>query len=280
MHIGRFGKGADVTFWGAVDTVARTVRPIEGPFRTWAPAAAHAGPLPLREEIHQLRDLRPLAPVEPTGRVFGVGANYKAHLDRFGVEAPREPVVYIKPDSALVDPDGVISYPATTHQLDYEVELVAVLAGPLRPGQDPTASLLGFTIGNDVSARDAHSPFGGPDLYGMKALDATTPMGPWIGTPDEFGDRPQPHTDIRLSVNGTLRQQDNTANMIWSVSEILSYLNTRTALRSGDVVFTGTTAGVGMEDGAFLQPDDVVEAEITGIGLLRNIVGRRPDLAS
>jgi 2-keto-4-pentenoate hydratase/2-oxohepta-3-ene-1,7-dioic acid hydratase in catechol pathway len=218
MHIGRFSDRADVTFWGAVDTAARTVRPIDGPFQTWAPAAAHAKPLPLREEIHQLSDLRLLAPVEPTGRVFGVGANYKVHLDRFGVEAPQEPVVYIKPDSALVDPDAVISYPATTDQLDYEVELVAVLAGPLQPGQDPTASVLGFTVGNDVSARDARSPFGGPDLYGMKALDATTPVGPWIGTRDEFSGRPQRRTDIRLSVNGTLRQEDNTANMIWSVS--------------------------------------------------------------
>jgi 2-keto-4-pentenoate hydratase/2-oxohepta-3-ene-1,7-dioic acid hydratase in catechol pathway len=277
MHIGRFRDHVGAAFWGTVDTVARTVRPIDGPFREWAPAVARADPPPLRAGVHRLSDLRPLAPVEPAGRVFGVGANYKVHLDRFAVEAPPEPVVYIKPDSALVDPGAVISYPATTQELDYEVELVAVLAGPLRPEHDPTASLLGFTVGNDVSARDARSPFGGPDLYGMKALDATTPVGPWIATPEEFGGRGQPRADIRLSVNGALRQQDNTENMIWSVSELLSYVNARTALRGGDIVFTGTTAGVGLEDGTFLQPGDLVEAEIAGIGLLGNTVGQRPD---
>ena len=104
----------------------------------------------------------------------------------------------------------------------------------------------------------------------------TSPVGPWIVTPAELGVTRQPQLDIRLRVNGEERQADNTRAMVWSVEEILAYVDERVKLRCGDIVFTGTTCGVGLEDGRFLQPDDVVEAEIEGIGALRNTVGARP----
>lgn len=271
MRIGRFADPEGATFWALIDPAADTVRRIDGAITEWAASAAaeHADDLSLHEP-EALRPLRPLPPVDPGARVFGVGANYLAHLQKLGVtEPPANPTAFTKPNSALASPDGTIRYPPTTNQLDYEVELVVVLGG--------TASepLLGYTIGNDVSARDAKG-LGGLDLFSMKCLDGTSPVGPWIVTSAELGVNGQPKLDIRLRVNGEERQSDNTRAMVWSVAEILAYVDARVQLRCGDIVFTGTTCGVGLEDGRFLQPDDVVEAEIEGIGVLRNTVGARP----
>jgi 2-keto-4-pentenoate hydratase/2-oxohepta-3-ene-1,7-dioic acid hydratase in catechol pathway len=271
MRIGRFVAPEGATFWALIDPAAGTVRRIDGAITEWAASAAaeRADGLSLREP-EPLRPLRPLPPVDPSARVFGVGANYLAHLQKLGVtEQPAKPTAFTKPNSALTSPDGTIRYPPTTNQLDYEVELVVVLGGA---ASDP---LLGFTIGNDVSARDAKG-LGGLDLFSMKCLDGTSPVGPWIVTPAELGATRQPHLDIRLRVNGEERQRDNTRAMVWSVQEILAYVDERVELRCGDIVFTGTTCGVGLEDGRFLQPNDVVEAEIEGIGVLRNTVGHRP----
>jgi 2-keto-4-pentenoate hydratase/2-oxohepta-3-ene-1,7-dioic acid hydratase in catechol pathway len=273
VRIGRFADNTDNGFWGLIDPDTETVRAIAGELESWAAIAAaeDVQRLPLTANEQPLTALRPLEPIDPTGRVFGVGANYRAHLERLGVtEPPAHPTAFMKPNSAIVAPEAEIRYPATTSQLDYEVELVVVMSGR---ASEP---LLGFTIGNDVSARDAKG-LAGLDLFSMKSLDATTPVGPWIVTPAELGTRLQPELDITLRVNGEERQRDNTRSMVWSIPEILTYVNQRVQLRCGDVVFTGTTAGVGLEDGRFLQPGDVVEAEITGIGVLRNTVGNRLD---
>jgi len=277
MRIGRFSRRGDGEFWGLVDQHAGTVRRIDGALREWAAdaAAEHLAKLPLDAEELALDDLRYLPPLEPGARVFGCGANYKIHLTRLGAEPPGSPVAFIKPDSAVIGHGAEISYPRTTEKLDYEIELVAVLAGSLAADGDPGRALLGFTVGNDVSARDAMSPFGGPDMYGMKSLDATSPLGPWIATPAELDGGTSPRTSLELRVNGERRQRDHTSQMIFTVDELLRYLDARTRLRCGDVVFTGTTAGVGLEDGRFLQPGDVVEAEIKGIGVLRNTVGAK-----
>jgi 2-keto-4-pentenoate hydratase/2-oxohepta-3-ene-1,7-dioic acid hydratase in catechol pathway len=273
VHIGRFADGADTWYWGLIDRDSETVRRIAGDLASWAvfAAAEDLEQLPLAGDEQSLASLRALEPVDPHGRVFGVGANYRAHLERLGVtEPPTHPTAFMKPNSAIVGPGAEIRYPATTSQLDYEVELVVVMSG------NASEALLGFTIGNDVSARDAKG-LGGLDLFSMKSLDATTPVGPWIVTPAELGSACQPELEIALRVNGEERQRDNTRSMVWSIPEILSYVNERVQLRCGDVVFTGTTAGVGLEDGRFLQPGDIVEAEITGIGVLRNTVGNRLD---
>jgi 2-keto-4-pentenoate hydratase/2-oxohepta-3-ene-1,7-dioic acid hydratase in catechol pathway len=274
MQIGRFTRPGNEHFWGVVDMSAGTVRRVDGPLREWAAdaAAERIASLPLSAPDLALEKLRALPPLEPGARVFGCGANYKSHLARLGAEPPGQPVAFIKPDSAIVGHETEISYPRTTEKLDFEIELVAVLAGS---PSDAGPTLLGFTVGNDVSARDAMSPFGGPDIYGMKSLDATTPLGPWISTPAELNGGTRPQVGIELRVNGEQRQRDHTSQMIFSVDELLHYLDARTRLRCGDVVFTGTTAGVALEDGRFLQPGDIVEAEIDGIGVLRNTVGRR-----
>ncbi|VFT05454.1 protein DitD [Pseudomonas aeruginosa] len=120
-----------------------------------------------------------------------------------------------------------------TEQLDYEVELVAVLARPLGDELRAASCVLGYTVGNDISARDAGRRIARLDLLTQKAMDRTTPVGPWIVTPDELGVEGQPELDMRLKVNGQLRQQDNSREMIFPVDELLNYLDARISLRPG-----------------------------------------------
>jgi 2-keto-4-pentenoate hydratase/2-oxohepta-3-ene-1,7-dioic acid hydratase in catechol pathway len=130
--------------------------------------------------------------------------------------------------------------------------------------------LLGYTIGNDISARDAGKQLKVLDVFTQKALDRTAPVGPWITTLDEFGGPGQPQVDMVLRVNGEVRQRDNTSSMIFPIDEILNFIDARISLRAGDMIFTGSTAGVGLEDGRFLQPGDLLEGTIERIGVLSN----------
>jgi 2-keto-4-pentenoate hydratase/2-oxohepta-3-ene-1,7-dioic acid hydratase in catechol pathway len=281
MKIGRFETTDGLRFWALVDENAGTARELGEPFAKWAPrlALAHgAADVALGPE-HPLSELRLCAPLDPGARIFGTGMNYESHLhdapDGRAVPIPTEMPGFIKLESTLVAPDGEIRYPSTTDQLDYEIEIVAVLAKELEPGRPATESLLGYTLGNDVSPRDVGSPTGGVDLYSMKAQDGTAPVGPWVASLGSLGGPGQPSFDFRLTVNDELRQQDNTSNMLWSVERILAWINQRNRLRAGDLVFTGTTAGTGMKTGRFLAAGDVVELEADGIGVLRNRVGAK-----
>jgi 2-keto-4-pentenoate hydratase/2-oxohepta-3-ene-1,7-dioic acid hydratase in catechol pathway len=269
-------------FWALLDDDGVSVRRIGAPFAAWAPVLAHSDErvLELSSGRIALRACRLLPPLEPGARAFGVGLNYRSHLQRLGSEAPAHPLAYMKPESALVGALDDLQYPAVTQELDYEVELVAVVARPL--GEEPQASacLLGYTVGNDISARDAGRQIGRLDLLTQKAMDSTTPVGPWIATLDECGGAGQPSLEMSLSVNGEPRQQDNTSNMIFGLDELLNYLDARIRLRPGDLVFTGSSHGVGLETGRFLKPGDVVEARIEGIGHLRNVVGTPRRLAA
>ncbi len=272
MKIARFANEAGHEFWAVLEGEKAHV--LRGAFADWSLALAQgAFDTRLKERTADARGLRLLAPVDRSARVFGVGLNYLTHLTHLGrTEAPPHPISYLKPQSAVVGPDEPIAYPPATVQLDYEVELVAVMARPLDDNSPASSCLLGYTVGNDVSARDAGKLLNRLDLFTQKALDRTAPIGPHIVTLDDLGGAGQPSLDISLTVNGELRQQDNTRNMIFGIDELLNYVDARVALRPGDLVFTGTTFGVGLEDGRFLQPGDVVEARIEGIGALRNTV--------
>ena len=262
-----------------VDVEAGTVQPIRGEIADWGSAASegrasfeHAGP-PVA-----LADVRLLPPITPTSTIVGVGMNYWTHLEKLGVtERPPSTVGFLKPQAAIIGHDDEMANPAITDQLDFEVELVAVMAGPAREANGHlTDAVLGYTVGNDVErAGRCRRRMGGLDLFTMKALTGATPVGPWIATKDEFGGSGQIDVAISLRVNGEERQHDRTAKMIWDLDECLDYVVARVALNPGDIVFTGTTDGVGMEDGRFLREGDVVEAEIEGIGVLRNVVGAK-----
>jgi 2-keto-4-pentenoate hydratase/2-oxohepta-3-ene-1,7-dioic acid hydratase in catechol pathway len=283
MHIARVAGLTEELSWALVDPQRETVRRIRAPFERWAPRVSIEGADVLDLDAAEARfdRIRLRAPRHPGGRVFGVGMNYLEHLVRLGrKEAPPHTIAYIKPDSAIVDPGGEILYPAVTAMLDFEIELVAVVARPLGDEPQATACLLGYTIGNDVSARDAGKQLGSLDLFTQKALDATAPVGPWIATLDLFGGAGQPEVDVEMRVNGEVRQHDNSRNMIFAMDELLNYVDARVRLRPGDLLFTGSTCGVGLEDGRFLQPGDGLEATIEHIGTLTHSVGPKRILAA
>jgi 2-keto-4-pentenoate hydratase/2-oxohepta-3-ene-1,7-dioic acid hydratase in catechol pathway len=279
MKIARIEDRSGWQGWALLDSTERSLQRIRAPFKNWAGALAKQGldVLQLDAEKVDLSGTRLLAPVDPGGRVFGVGLNYLAHLTRLGSTAPPHCMAYFKPDSAVVNPGGEIRYPAVTQQLDYEIELVAVLGRPLGDEPNPIECLLGYTIGNDTSARDAGKALGRLDLFTQKGLDSSAPIGPWITTLDAFGSG-QPEVDFELSINGEIRQQDNTRNMIFKMTELLDFVDARVALRPGDVLFTGTTCGVGLEDGRFLKPGDKIEMKIEHIGAMSNVIGARQEL--
>jgi 2-keto-4-pentenoate hydratase/2-oxohepta-3-ene-1,7-dioic acid hydratase in catechol pathway len=270
VPLARIAHGHDSS-WALLDLERQEVALLTGDLSECGPrlldGTAHGG------VVLSLDDVRLLAPVEPTSRVLGVGANYREHLTRLGAAIPDAPTCYLKPLSALVGPTEPMVYPPVTEKLDYEVELVVVIGRDRpRPGRPLTDIVLGYTVGNDGSARDARSPIGGVDLFGMKCLDATTPVGPHVALVGELGPPEGLDVEISLSVNGEPRQRDRTSDMIWDIAAILAHLDARVRLRAGDVIFTGTTGGVGLEDGRFLKVGDVVEAAVSGIGTLRNAV--------
>ncbi|MDP1794574.1 MAG: fumarylacetoacetate hydrolase family protein [Acidimicrobiales bacterium] len=280
MNIGRFEAADGDRVWGVLSADQESFTVIQEPMASWAPKVAEVDDSSVLSlgATHDVRSMKLVAPVETGARIFGTGVNYPTHLEDSGPKVFVKPETmpgYIKLDSSVVDPGGVIRYPATTNQLDYEIEILMVVAKPIVPGSLRTSCLLGYTIGNDVSPRDVGKPTGGVDLYSMKAQDQTAPIGPWITTLTEFGGPGQPAFDFTLKVNGELRQHDNTKNMIWNLEEILTFINERNRVRVGDLVFTGTTGGTGMRTGNFLKGGDHLELWADHIGTLVNTVGEK-----
>jgi acylpyruvate hydrolase len=222
------------------------------------------------------------APIERPGKIIAIGANYDGHIKEgrtTGVlgELPQYPVAFLKMPSAVIGPDDLILHSRHTQELDYEIELSMVIGKRCRDvaAEDWRDVVMGFTIVNDVSMRDLivrEKPTG--VVFQGKNLDTTCPLGPCIVTEDEIAD---PGTlAIELQVNGQVRQQDNTRNMIFSCAEIIAYWSSRLTLEPGDIVTTGTTSGVAGFNRRFperlLKHGDLVEARVEGIGVLRNRV--------
>lgn len=273
MKLARFAHG-DTRAWGLVDTTSGTLRQIHAPFAGWAGAVTDGAgeeALALSEERLPLAKLMLLPPLEPGGQAFAVGANYQRHLEELNMQPPAAPIAFIKSSRALIGAVDFIIHTTVTKQLDYEVELVAVLGKRVAAGADPTLSVLGYTVGNDVSARDLQRSGIGFDLFSAKSLDHTSGVGPWLVTRDEFGPG-TPDLRLWLSVNGEMRQDSRTGLMRWKLDELLLYVNQRAALQAGDLLFTGTPEGVAWASGRFLKAGELVEAGIDGIGAIRNRV--------
>jgi 2-keto-4-pentenoate hydratase/2-oxohepta-3-ene-1,7-dioic acid hydratase in catechol pathway len=273
MKLARCARNGAI-FWGVVDKAETSMRRISGTPADWAPAltgGAGESALHFTGESIALGDLTLLPPIEPTSQVFVVGANYLKHLLELKMEPPKAPIAFLKSGRALIGANDPIHHSAITTQLDYEVELVAVIGLPIADRNNVIPSVLGYTVGNDVSARDLQRSGIGFDLFSAKSLDKTTGLGPWIVTRDEFGDG-TPDIGMMLKVNGEVRQNARTGEMTWKLDVILPYVDQRAALQPGDVVFTGTPEGVAWASGRFMKPGDLVEASLEGIGTLRNKV--------
>lgn len=211
--------------------------------------------------------------------IFCVGWNYLRHFEegagRRNEELPEHPAFFSKATGTLLGHGRPIpSHRGVTESLDYEAELTVVIGRPGRdiPMERALDHVFGYTVGNDISARDLQRRHGGQWLKG-KSLDGSCPLGPWVVTADEVGN-PQ---GLRVScrVNGQVRQDSPTAAMIFPVAELISRLSEGMTLRPGDILLTGTPEGVGMgmDPPTYLRPGDVVECEVSGIGVLRNSVG-------
>jgi 2-keto-4-pentenoate hydratase/2-oxohepta-3-ene-1,7-dioic acid hydratase in catechol pathway len=216
-----------------------------------------------------LSGLELLAPLAP-GKLIGVGLNYRDHAAETGAELPREPLLFSKLSSSVTSPAGDVVRPAYTEELDYEGELAVVIGRRARDVATGSAldHVFGYAVMNDVTARDRQRAE--PQWVRAKGGDTFAPFGPWVTTADEVPD-PQALA-IRTTVNGELRQDGSTADMVFSVAALVAWCSASFTLEPGDVITTGTPAGVGVARGSFLAPGDRVRVEIEGLGALENTV--------
>jgi len=211
-------------------------------------------------KVHDLASVKLLCPCEPS-KVLALAGNYKSHLA--STPAPANPEVFYKVPSCLLEPEGVIRIPAGTGDVHYEGELVVVLGKKARhvsPGE-AAACVLGVTCGNDVSARDWQK--GDKQWWRAKACDTFGPVGPWIAAGLDPSD-----LFLRTRLNGELKQEARTSELIFGVPAIVSFVSHHVTLLPGDLIFTGTPGTT-----SAMRPGDVVEVEIEAVGTLRNRVG-------
>ncbi|MEV7287064.1 fumarylacetoacetate hydrolase family protein [Streptomyces sp. NPDC093252] len=237
--------------------------------------ALAAGPDPAAVPVEAVR-LGP--PVPAPGAIVAVGANYRAHIEEITGSAdnlPSLPVLFIKPATSLGGPNDPVVRPAESAELDYECELAVVIGrgGRRIEASDALGHVAGYMIANDVSARDVmlRDIARGPAFFQVargKGYDTFCPTGPWLLTADEVPD-PQALT-LRTWVNGAPRQHGTSADMVFGVAEIIASVSEFMTLRPGDVILTGTPAGVGISQNppAYLEPGDVLRLTVTGLGTM------------
>lgn len=230
--------------------------------------------------VHDLNSVRLAAPIpRPHKNIMCLGRNYYEHAVEsyraHGEERPKgdAPVIFTKATTTINDPYGqIVIDPAVSDKIDWEAELAVVIgkAGKNIPEEEALSYVFGYTVLNDVTARDLQDKF--KQFFKGKSLDGYCPLGPWIVTADEIPDPQQ--LSLRLRVNGVLKQEGHTSDMIYPVKTIISILSQGMTLEPGDIIATGTPSGVGFArtPPEFLKAGDVVETEIDGIGLLRNEV--------
>ncbi len=240
---GRF-RYADDVFYGEVDGDIVTSHESDG-------------------RSYDLKDLDVLPPSDPT-KIICVGLNYHDHAAELDMEVPEEPILFIKPPSAVIGHQDKIIYPKTCSKVDYEGELAIIIGKKCKSiSYDRALDVVaGFTCFNDVTARDLQKKDG--QWTRAKSFDTFAPVGPFIVPADDF--EPD-NASIKTRVNGELMQDSNTSNLIFDVSYLIEFISGIMTLEVGDIIVTGTPPGVGD-----LHPGDIVEVEIEGIGILRNEV--------
>lgn len=209
-----------------------------------------------------VEDVRLLSPVIPRSKVVGVGRNYAAHAAEMGNEVPAAPILFFKPNTAVVGPYDPIVLPPWSTEVHFEAELAVVISRMTKNISAERAAdcILGYTVANDVSARDIQRAE--PQWARAKGFDTSCPLGPYLLVGEELGER-----RVRARLNGEQRQDGTTADMILGVHELVAYISRAFTLLPGDVILTGTPAGVGQ-----IRPGDRIECEVEGIGATANPV--------
>ncbi len=228
----------------------------------------YAGIQPTSTE-HRLSDVRLLAPVIPRSKIVAIGKNYAAHAAEFDGIVPEEPLMFLKPNTSVVGPDDDIVYPRQSQNLHYEGELAVVIGRICRdvPPERATDVIFGYTVANDVTARDLQATDG--QWSRAKGFDTFCPLGPWIETdldPQDFADG----RGVQTYLNGDLVQDGNTRDLVFDIPTLVAHISAAMTLLPGDVILTGTPEGVGP-----MLVGDEVEVAITGIGALTNRVAAR-----
>jgi 2-keto-4-pentenoate hydratase/2-oxohepta-3-ene-1,7-dioic acid hydratase in catechol pathway len=230
----------------------------EADIELWS-SAPWAGGTPLGDTLRASTPL--LAPVTPS-KIVCVGRNYPAHAKELGNAVPDEPLLFLKPPSALLAPDAAIVLPPSSQQVEHEAEIGVVLGKRLQraSASDAAAAIFGLTCVNDVTARDLQRK--DVQFTRAKSFDTFCPVGPWIETECDLS-----ALTVRCRVNGQLRQDGHADQMLFPIAALLSFISHVMTLEPGDLVSTGTPSGVGK-----LGPGDTVEIDIGGVGILRNRV--------
>jgi 2-keto-4-pentenoate hydratase/2-oxohepta-3-ene-1,7-dioic acid hydratase in catechol pathway len=251
MRLLRFRHG-DRIATGVADTHGDTVRVLAGTF--------FEEPLPTGEEL-PLDEVHLLAPVLPS-KLVCVGKNYEAHAAEFDMTVPEEPLLFLKPSTAVLGPNDPITLLPISRRIDYEGELVVVIGRLAKDikAEDAYRVILGYTCGNDVTLRSLQKT---DDQWARaKGFDGSAPIGPWIETDLDPND-----VVVQTRLNGDVRQQASTSDLVFGVATLIEYITSFMTLLPGDAIMTGTPEGVGK-----LEPGDLVEVEVDGVGTLANTV--------
>ncbi len=253
MKIVRIRSGDDITY-GLADNDGVTVY-MGSPFVAWEAT----------ETVVPWDAVQLLAPVLPT-KVVCVGKNYADHAEEMGGELPEIPKIFMKPATSVVGPNARVVYPPQSKEVHHEAELAVVIGKLARhvKAEDASQHILGYTAGNDVTARDLQRADGG-HWTRAKGFDTFCPLGPAIETELD----PLERLAVIAKVNGEVRQAGFTSDMVFGVAELLEFISSVMTLLPGDVIMTGTPSGVGP-----VQPGDVMEVEVDGVGVLINPVER------
>ena len=262
MRIARFSHGSDPQY-GLVELTADSGQhPETVSVLTGDPLA---GPVNLTGERLDLSTVRLLAPVIPRSKVVGVGRNFAAHAAELGNEVPSSPLIFFKPNTSVIGPDDAIVHLAASEQVSFEGELAVVIGRICKevPPERVAEVIFGYTVANDVTARDLQTPDG--QWARAKGSDTFCPLGPWIVTHLDLAEAGD--LEITTTLDGEVKQQGSTALMVRDIASLVSHITSFTTLLPGDVILTGTPAGV-----AAMKPGQTVTVEIAGIGSLTNPV--------
>jgi len=242
-----FGVVPDGPVDDATDVVLLSGDPAVGPVR------------PVEASV-RLGDVRLLAPVLPRSKVVGVGRNYAEHARELGNDVPPEPLLFLKPNTSVVGPGHDVVVPAASQEVHYEAELAVIIGRVCKdvPAQRVADVVLGYTCANDVTARDLQRSDG--QWARAKGFDTFCPLGPWVETALDPAD-----VAITCTVNGELRQAGRTSQMVHDVASLVAFVSSVFTLLPGDVILTGTPAGVGP-----MRPGDDLEVTVEGIGTLQH----------